>query len=166
MGVALRELGGKLEGEEGLKTLRESVDLHREVVSYQPDDDASRYRLALALGTLAFKLILDRQFAEAQTKCEEAQRLANELGDGIEKTDRENLILIQQNLAHALLFQGHYDQAIAIYSQNWDKPLNEKTFGEITLEDFAAFEKAGLNQPDLSRMKQALGDLGSQVPSP
>ena len=124
--MALRELGGKLEGEEGLKTLRESVDLHREVVSYQPDDDASRYRLALALGTLAFKLILDRQFAEAQTRCEEAQRLANAIGDGIQKADRDNLIFIQRNLAHALLFQDQYDAAFAIYRRNWDKPLNER----------------------------------------
>jgi hypothetical protein len=47
-----------------------------------------------------------------------------------------------------------------------EKPLNGKTFGETTLEDFAAFDEAGLTDPDLSRMKQALGDLGSQVPSP
>jgi hypothetical protein len=26
---------------------------------------------------------------------------------------------------------------------------NEKTFGEITLEDFAAFDAAGLSHPDL-----------------
>jgi tetratricopeptide (TPR) repeat protein len=166
LGVALRELGSQLEGEEGLQTLRESVDLLREVVSYQPADDASRYRLALALGALAFKLILDRQFAEAQTRCEEAHRLANAIGDGIQKTDRDNLIFIQRNLAHALLFQGHFDEALAIYRQNWDKPLNGKTFGEITLEDFATFDEAGLTHPDLSRMKQALGDLGSEAPSP
>jgi len=59
MRVVLRELGGQPEGEEGLKTLRESVDSLREVGSLQPDD-ASRYRLALALGTLAFKLISKR----------------------------------------------------------------------------------------------------------
>jgi hypothetical protein len=65
------------------------------------------------------------------------------------------LIFIQLNLAHALLFQGHYDEALAIYRQYWEKPLNKKTFGQITLEDFAAFDKAGLTHPDLSRMKQA-----------
>ena len=76
------------------------------------------------------------------------------------------MIFIQQNLAHALLFQGHYDEALAIYRQNWDKPLQGKTFGEVTLEDFAAFDKAGLTNPDLSRMKQALSDLTSKSPSP
>jgi hypothetical protein len=66
----------------------------------------------------------------------------------------------------ALLFQGHYDEALAIYRQYWDKPLKGKTFGEVTLEDIAAFDKAGLTNPDLSRMKRALGDLSSKAPSP
>jgi tetratricopeptide (TPR) repeat protein len=162
---ALWTLGNQLEVEEGLKRLRESVELLRDVVSYQPDD-LSRYRLSFALGGLAFNLVLNSQFAEAQTRCEEAQRLANEIGDGVQKSDRDNLIFIQQNLAHALFFQGHYNEALAIYRRYWDKPLNEKTFGEITLEDFAAFDKAGLTHPDLSRMKRALGDLHSKAPSP
>ena len=92
----------------------------------------------------------------------EAQRLANEIGDAVQKSDRDGLIFIQSNLAHALLFQGHYDEALAIYRQYWDKPLNGKTFGEVTLEDFAAFDKAGLTHPDLSRMKRALWDLRSK----
>ena len=57
-------------------------------------------------------------------------------------------------------------EALAIYRQYWEKPLNKKTFGQITLEDFAAFDKAGLTHPDMSRMKQALSDLTSKSPSP
>ena len=102
---------------------------------------------------------MNSQFAEARTRCEEAQRLASEIGDGVQ-------IFIQGNLAHALLFQGHYDEALAIYRQYWDKPLYGKTFGELILEDFAAFEKAGLTHPDLFRMKEALGNLPSELPSP
>src|SRR6202007_559563 len=109
--------------------------------------DPARYRWASALGDLAFSVFLNSQFAEAQTRCEEAQRLADLLGDGVEKTDRDNLILIQKNLAHSLLFQGHCDKALAIYREYWDKPLKGKTFGEVTLEDFAAFDKAGLTNP-------------------
>ena len=108
----------------------------------------------------------DRQFAEARTRCEEAQGLANDIGDRIDKTDRDDLIFIQRDLAHALLFQGHYDQALTIYRENWDRQLHGKTFGEIALEDFTAFDKAGLTHPDLSRMKQTLRELGSEVPSP
>ena len=76
---------------------------------------------------------MNGKFAEAQRRCEEAQRLADEIGDGVEKTDRDDLIFTQQNLAHALFFQGHYDEALAIYRQNWNKPQMGKTFGEITL---------------------------------
>ena len=165
LGLTLSTLGDQLEGEEGLKRQRESVELLREVLSYQPDDQL-RYRLATALGTLAFNLVLNSQFAEARTRCEEAQRLASEIGDGVQESDRDSLIFIQGNLAHALFFQGHYDEALAIYRQYWDRPLHGKTFGELHLEDFAAFEKAGLTHPDLFRMKEALGNLPSELPSP
>jgi len=110
--------------------------------------------------------VVKRYGQEAQTRCEEAQRLANEIGDGVQKSDRDDLVLIQQNLAHALLFQGHYDEALAIYRQYWDKPQEGKTFGEVTLEDFAAFDKAGLTHPDLSRMKRALGNCVPRLPAP
>jgi hypothetical protein len=62
------------------------VELLREVVAYQPDDQ-SRYQLASALGGLAFDPDLNSQFEEAQTRCEEAQRLANEIGDVVQKSD-------------------------------------------------------------------------------
>jgi tetratricopeptide (TPR) repeat protein len=165
LGAALSDLGNQLEGEEGMKQQREAVELLREVMSLQ-SDDLTRYRLASALGGLAFKLILNAQFAEAETSCEEAQSLVDKIGDGIPKEDRENMIFIQGNLAHALLFEGHYNDALTIYRQNWNKPLHGKTFGEITLEDFATFDKAGLTDPDLSRMKQALRDFGSSASSP
>ena len=165
LSVALWALGSLLEGEEGLRRKREAVELLRDLMSYQPDD-LSRYRLASALGGFAFMLILDGQFKEAQTQCEEAQRLAKEVGDGVQKMDRDGLIFIQGNLAHALLFQGRYDEALAIYLQYWGNPLNGKTFGEITLEDFAAFDKVGLTHSDLSRMKRALDNLRLEAPSP
>ena len=148
-----------------MKRQRESVEVFREVMAYQPSDQ-SRLMLAQHLGDFAFNLVLNRQFAEAQTQCEDAQRLVNEISDGIQKTDCDNLVAIQQNLTHALLFQGHYDEALVIYRQYWDKPLMGKTFGESTLEDFTAFDKAGLKHPDLSRMKQALGELRSEASSP
>jgi tetratricopeptide (TPR) repeat protein len=164
LGAVLEALGNQLEAEEGLKRKCEAVELLRDVMSYQAGD-LSRYRLASALGGLAFHLLLSRHFVYAQANCEDAQALADKVGDGIQKTDREHLILIQQNLAHALLLQGHYDEALAIYRQSWDKPLNGKTFGKTALEDFAVFDKVGLTHPDLSRMKQALADLGSNASS-
>jgi serine/threonine protein kinase len=165
LGDALAVLADQLGGEEALKRKREAVDLLRDVDSYQ-QDEVSRCRLASALAGLAFNLILNDQFAEAQTRCIDAQKLVDEIGDGINKTDRDNLILVQKNLAHALLFQGHYGEALAIYGKNWDKPLKGKTFGEVTLEDFAAFNKADLTHPDLFRMKQELGNFSAKTSSP
>jgi tetratricopeptide (TPR) repeat protein len=166
LGSALWYLGSQSNGEEGLKRLQEAVEMFRRVMSAQPDEDA-RYKVASMLGELAFKLVLNRQFAEARAQCEEAQSLVNGIVNHYgEIAYGGDLIFIQGNLAHALLFQGHYDEALAIYRHNWNKPLWGKTFGEVTLEDFAAFDKAGLKHPDLSRMKQALGGLGSEAPSP
>ena len=165
LSTALSALGNRLGGAEGLKRERESIELLQEVAASQPDD-SSRYRLASALGGLAWDLILNSQFAEAQKRCEDAQKLVSEIGTGVEKKTDDKLIFIQGNLAHALLFQGHYDEALAIYRQNWDKPLNGKTFGEVTLDDFAEFDKVGLIHPDLSRMRQALAGLRSKTSGP
>ncbi len=157
---ALWTLGKQLLGKERLQPLQESVAAFREIAAWEANDQ-SRFALANALGSLAFNLVLDRQFADAETSCKEALALVDKIGDGVQKVDRENLIFIEQNFAHALFFQGHYYEALTIYRKNWSKPLNGKTFGEITLEDFAAFDKAGLTHPDLSRMKEALAKLNS-----
>lgn len=61
--------------------------------------------------------------------------------------------------------QGHYEEALAIYRRNWDKPLQGKTFGKWTMEDLTAFDNAGLTSPDLSRVKRVLGVLHSKAPS-
>jgi hypothetical protein len=132
---------------------------------YQPGDQ-SRLSLAEGLGKLAFYLIIDRQFAEAEACCKEAQGLVEKIGDGITKAERDDLIFIEQNLAHALLFQGRYDEALAIYGKNWSKPEEGRTFGEMTLEDFVAFEKAGLSNSDLIRIKRALTNASSHSVEP
>jgi tetratricopeptide (TPR) repeat protein len=158
-------LGQELQGNEGLQRLRESVAAYRQIVAWQPNDQ-SKYELAAALGSLAFSLVLNGQFADAQVSCEEAEALVQKIGEGIEKRERDDLVFIQGNLAHALLFQGHFDEALAIYRENWTKPLSGKTFGESALEDFASFDKAGLSGPYLSRMKKALAKLRSDGSSP
>jgi len=65
---ALGSLSNQLGGKEGLKNKREAVELLRDVMSHQ-SDDLSRYRLASALGSLAFNLVLNCQFAEARAQC-------------------------------------------------------------------------------------------------
>jgi tetratricopeptide (TPR) repeat protein len=165
LGRALGSLSNKLDGEEGLKLGREAIESLRKAAAFRPDDP-THFQLVNELGDLAFKLILNREFVEAQLRCEEAQKLASEIGAGIPKTDRDDLIFIEGNLAHALLFQGRYDEALTIYRQYWEKPLLGKTFGRVTLDDLAAFDKAGLTHPDLSRMRQVLTALQANASNP
>jgi hypothetical protein len=106
----------------------------------------TRYRLASALGGLGFNLVLNSQFAEAQTRCEKAQRLANEIGDGVQRSDRDDLI-------PRPAFPGPLRRGARHLPPTLGQTAVWKTFGEVPLEDFAAFDKAGLTHPDLSRMK-------------
>ena len=122
----------QLEEKGGLEPRREAVELLREVQSYK-DDDNSRYKLATALGNLAWELVLSRQFAEAQAHCEEAQGLVAKIGDGVEEEKRKDLIYIQGNLAHALLFQGQYEEALAIIAKIGTNRCLEKLLGKSRL---------------------------------
>ena len=105
LSIALGRLGHELEGEQRLKRQRESVELLRDVMSYQPDD-LTRYWLASTLGRLAFNLVLNSQFAEAQTGAKRLKGWLMRSATGSRKSERDNLIFIRGNLAHALLFQA------------------------------------------------------------
>ena len=62
---------------------------------------------------------------------------------------------IYTNLAHGLLFQGKYDEALAIYREHWSQRINDsQTFGQSVLEDFEAFEKAGITHPDMRKIRE------------
>jgi hypothetical protein len=78
---------------------------------------ASFYEQRSSEGLLAFSAYRSMGGVQGAigNRAEAAQRLAGEIGDGVQKSDRDKLIFIQGNLAHALLFQGHYDEALAIY---------------------------------------------------
>src|SRR6201987_239159 len=96
-GNSLWDLGSQLEGEEGLKRQRASVEMFREVVAYQPNDQ-SRFMLAQYLGGFAFNLVLSPQFAGAQTRCEEAQSLVSEIGHGVQRQSLKESLEIPRSL--------------------------------------------------------------------
>lgn len=64
-----------------------------------------------------------------------------------------------KNLAHSLLFQGKYKEAKKYYLDirdetcDWDKT---KTLGDVILDDFAEFEKAGITHPDVEKIRKEL----------
>ncbi len=66
---------------------------------------------------------------------------------------------INTNLAHALLFQGKFEEAKAIYQQYKNQPYPQepgKTFGELFLKDLDELEKAGITHPDVAKIRKVL----------
>jgi len=63
--------------------------------------------------------------------------------------------MIKTNLAHGYLFDNQFDKAKAIYLENTDTKLrdDERTFGQVVLDDFAELEKAGITHPDMEKIK-------------
>ena len=90
---------------------------------------------------LGLNYIFTRQFDKAQ----------NLLREGEKQYPAD--LLIQLNLAHALLLRGNYSQAKGIYkkykSQNATDNLSWQA--KVTA-DFAAFKKAGLSSDDFDRI--------------
>jgi len=70
----------------------------------------------------------------------------------------ERSLTASANLAHALLFQGRKEEALALYRQYWDdsKIENGKTFRENVLADFAEMTSKQLTHSDLPKIREAL----------
>ena len=69
-------------------------------------------------------------------------------------------LLASNNLAHALLFQGKYEEALALYQKHWDNPekvINNGTFRQACVADFKEMAEKNLTHSDLPKLKKALG---------
>ncbi len=65
---------------------------------------------------------------------------------------------LKTNLAHALLLTGKTDQATKLYIAEKDTTIGDgRTFGEAVLDDFAKFEKSGINHPDIEKIRVLYG---------
>lgn len=91
---------------------------------------------------------------------------------GAAQSSREGLVLdaslvwIKTNLAHALLFQGQFEDARRIYvAERLTKLNDQRTFQEAALEDFEKFEKAGLKHADMEKIRVLYGQGKSAVAS-
>ena len=102
-------------------------------------------QLSDAYGNLAWFQLLARRYNEAEQSARKGL------------TTDDTRIWIKTNLAHALLLQGRFDEAMAIYTVI--KPLKNdknKSFARICLEDLEEFEKAGIKSPDIDKVKKFL----------
>jgi tetratricopeptide (TPR) repeat protein len=66
--------------------------------------------------------------------------------------------MIKTNLAHGYLFDNQFDKAKAIYLEDKDAKLrdDERTFGQVVLDDFKELEEAGITHPDMEKIKALL----------
>src|SRR5215813_6919122 len=76
-----------------------------------------------------------------------------------------NAAMIKTNLAHAYLFDNQFDKAKAIYLENKDTKVRgeERTFGEVALDDFEQLDQAGITHEDIEKIKAL---LQTKFPSP
>jgi hypothetical protein len=102
--------------------------------------------LADAYGSLAWWQLMDRNFAAAKSASRKGLRVMPER------------IWINTNLAAALLYQGKWQKAKAIYLGLKDEfdPEKEMTFREIFIEDLDTLETEGITHPDVGTARKLL----------
>ena len=69
-----------------------------------------------------------------------------------------NAVVIKTNLAHGYLFDNQFDKAKTIYLENKDAKVGDdrRTFSQAVLDDFKEFQDAGINHPDMDKIKALL----------
>jgi len=103
---------------------------------------------AAALGRVALLALFSRSFDKALAASDRAAALD------------PNLIWVQANRAHALMFAGRSDDAKKLYLAHKGQILAEqanKTWETVIGEDFDKFRKAGIEIPGATEVEGALG---------
>ncbi len=104
------------------------------------------YATANALGTLAWYALFAKEPDKALEASERAIRLS------------PYQVAARTNRAHALLFLGRNEDAIAAYIEHKGEAAGERKWENVILEDFAEFRSRGLNHPDLARAEKAIAE--------
>jgi hypothetical protein len=106
--------------------------------------DVSRM-FSLACGRMARYMILTRQFTEAETYAR------------LDIAHSSDSTASKKNLAHSLLYQGRFEEAAALYRELQDAVMHNRTpCRAAVLEDFDAFERAGITHPDIAKIRALL----------
>ncbi len=100
---------------------------------------------ASALGTVAWYALFAKHPKRALAASERALTLA------------PDLLWIETNRAHALLFLDRTGEAIAAYAARKGETIPDQgKWEEVILKDFAEYRKHGLKHPDMARVEKAL----------
>ncbi|QGY47284.1 tetratricopeptide repeat protein [Maribellus comscasis] len=109
--------------------------------------DSIAYLRASAYGNLSWYYLFSQEFVKA----EEAARKSLAFGKETE--------WVNTNLAHALLFQGRFEEAKEIYQTFKDKSYRQdksKTYKDFFLQDLKELEEAGITHPDMEKIRTLL----------
>ncbi len=107
-----------------------------------------------AYGPLSWYQLLNKDSAAAEASARKALEFTPDVP------------LVNVNLAHALLLNGRRAEAEALYLAERAKDAGDgRTVGAVILEDFAAMEAAGINNPAIGEIRAALGGSESKTPT-
>jgi tetratricopeptide (TPR) repeat protein len=123
----------------------EIVQLLQPLVDAAPDNEQIKVYVSGQYGSLAWYYLFTEQF--------EAAEQAAQQGIALGGTEAE---WINTNLALALLYQGKYEAAEAIYLRLKDQPYGDATYAATFLSDLDELEAAGITHEDVARVRQLL----------
>ncbi len=107
--------------------------------------------LIQSYGTLSWAYLFARKFKEADSIGKFAMAMADQ------RHHSSSAAWIEANIAHALIFQGKYSEAEAIYLRMKDGLGKEEVpYTQIFLNDFNQLEKAGITHPDVAKIRALL----------
>jgi tetratricopeptide (TPR) repeat protein len=125
---------------------REIVKILHQIDEQLPNNEEVINLLSSNYGSLAWYLLFIKEFSDAE--------IAAKRGLEIDATQE----WINSNLALALLYQGKYEEAKALYLQLKDKPYGDATYAKTFLEDLVALEAESITHPDVVKIRKLLND--------
>jgi tetratricopeptide (TPR) repeat protein len=137
----------------GLKAFRDGLAVAVRQAGPHPDNaywqSALRYA-ARQIGAVAFDLVLARNFDLALQAAEQAAATV------------PDMIWIQSNRAHALMFLNRTDEARALYLQYRGRQHvdDQKSWEALIAEDFTQLRRAGLEAPLMDEIEKKFAEAG------
>ena len=129
-----------------LKMELQAVVGYKALVQAKNVSAETKQAAASALGTLAW----------LQLKSRDPKGAAESARQGMALDPSQ--VWIKTNLAHALLFNGQFEEASKLYlAERLTKVNDQSTFQDAVLEDFEKFEKAGVKHVDMEKIRVLYG---------
>ncbi len=132
---------------EALKAAEEWLKAAEDSESPKPGVETAK-----ALGAVAWQALFAKRPEQALAATQRAMKLA------------PGTVWIKTNYAHALLFLGRTDEAVAAYGAHKGEVFSGKTKWEAAIrKDIAEFRKHGLGRPEMERVEAALAIPAAEV---